>query len=106
MLRKILYSAVVAVVFAAVAQPASAQWSDAERKSCHQGCLGTCEKNPNVSVALRSKCPVYCSCACAGSEFVAPNYTQFNTELGGNQDNIRTKAIKAIIPVCNARAFN
>lgn len=108
MIRKSYFATIAAFAFFALAaglQPASAQWTDAERSACRSSCTATCEKNPNVSASQRNRCPEYCSCACLGSEAVSQSYRQFNEELGGNQDTVRTRAIKAIIPACNARAF-
>ena len=99
---------VFAVVFAALAtlaQPAHAQWTEAERASCVRECVVTSDKNPNVSAGKRSRCGDFCSCACTGSEKVAPNYDEFNKNFAANQDNETTRTVRALIPACNARAF-
>jgi hypothetical protein len=106
MLRKTLLLAFTLCAVALLAQSASAQWTDAERASCATDCRGTCEKNPNVSPSQRGRCDVYCSCACSGAEKIVPNFRKFNEEFTDSKDTEITRAVRAVIPACNTRAFS
>ena len=104
MSRKIIFAVFIAAL-ATLAQPAHTQWTESERGLCVRDCIGTCEKNPNVSEPQRGRCGTYCSCACSGAEKVEPSFSQFNENFANNKDNETTRAIRALIPACNTRAF-
>jgi hypothetical protein len=100
-LINLLFAAAILVL----AQPAYAQWTEAERTSCVRDCVPSCEKNPNISEGNRGRCGIYCSCACAGSEKIVSNFGKFNEEFSTGRDSEITRAIRAMIPACNTRAF-
>ena len=100
-----LFAFLATALLAVALHPAHAQWSDSERASCVKGCMGTCETNPNVS-SKRDRCDVYCACACAGAESVVSNFRKFNEEFSTGNDTETTRAIRALIPACNTKAFS
>ena len=95
----------VALVLAATAQFANAQWNANQKSEFAQGCISSCQRNDKVPADQKTKCVDYCACVAEGGERVAPNYDRLNSDFIANKDTDEVKAFRGLVPGCNARAF-
>jgi hypothetical protein len=106
MSRKIFFALVCSVAFTALAEPASAQWSQSERNEFTNNCLSACRNNPNVADAAKPQCVTYCACVLDGAQGVEPNYRVLNDDFLNNRDTERVRAMRSLVPGCNSKAFS
>ncbi len=104
---RLVFSAVAAMTFAAIATPAAAQWSPEQRTSFVNDCLATCRKNPNVPERRRPQCDDYCTCVMAEGQrlFSEQDFERINNDFIARRQTADVKRFQELAPVCNRKAF-
>lgn len=105
--RNFIGASILAACMAAIAMPASAQWSAAQRTEFTNDCLGACRKNPRVPEAQRPKCDDYCLCVMSeGEKFLnEAQFDQLMKDFSARKQTPELKRFVDLTPVCNRKAF-
>jgi len=104
-LLKVFFALVVAALPSAAR--AQAPWSITERSNFIRGCIPACERNPNVPVAERPQCGVFCNCMANESEKVlsSDELKEIASAAGSGQQNDKIDRLRALGPICNQQVF-
>jgi hypothetical protein len=105
--QKFIGAAVLTAGLAALVIPASAQWSEGQRKEFINDCLGACRKNPRVPEAQRPQCDDYCNCVRSeGEKFLnEAQFDQLMKDFAARKQTPELKRFVELTPVCNQKAF-
>ena len=105
--HKLVGAAIFAASLAALAMPATAQWSESQRKEFVNDCLGSCRNNPKVPEARRPQCVDYCDCVrVEGEKFLnEAQFDQLMKDFAARKQTPELKRFVEVTPICNQKAF-
>lgn len=97
----------LALMSAALAAPASAQWSPKQRADFTNDCLDACRKNPRVPEKQRPQCDDYCLCVLSeGQKFLdEAQFDQLMKDFAARKQTPELKRFLDLTPACNNKAF-
>lgn len=108
MRRGVSVFAVLILAWIASAETARAQWTKFQRDEFTNGCVPSCQRNPNLQRRLVPRCEAYCACVMREGE---SRYSSAQYEIleRDARDNVQSRLLQefaAIYPVCSQRIFS
>jgi hypothetical protein len=108
MSRGFLAFAVLVLVSTAPAEIARAQWTKFQRDEFTNGCVPSCQRNPNLQQRLVPRCEAYCACVMREGEsrYSSAQYEILERDARDNVQSSLLQEFAAIYPVCSRRIFS
>jgi hypothetical protein len=108
MRRGLSLFAVLVFAWIASAETAQAQWTRFQRDEFTNGCVPSCQRNPNLQRRLVSRCEAYCACVMREGEsrYSSAQYEILERDARDNVQSPLLREFAAIYPVCSRRIFS
>ena len=107
-MHRTLAFAVVVLGLIVSTEIAQAQWTKFQRDEFTNGCVPSCQKNPNLQRRLVPRCEAYCACVMREGEsrYSSAQYEILERDARDNVQSPLLQEFAAIYPVCSRRIFS